>query len=107
MLFAWAIDDSPVSLHDFIEGDDLLVKLFIVLHDKKSLIYGHNSHFDQTMFRHKLLQCQWPKLFGVVNVERPTRHNPHWALDLPLRQRSTLAKLTICAYLKYAHTIRV
>ena len=74
MLFAWAIDDGPVSVHDFtigcqLHGDKWLpFDLENALGDESVLIYAHNSHFDRTMLRHAL-QRQLP---GVVagGVER-------------------------------------
>ncbi len=68
MLFAWAIDDGPVSVHDFTEDQHLPAQLLAALGDQSVLIYAHNSHFDRTMLRHAL-QRQLP---GVVagGVER-------------------------------------
>lgn len=68
MLFAWAIDDGPVSVHDFTEDQHLPAQLLAALGDESVLIYAHNSHFDRTMLRHAL-QRQLP---GVVagGVER-------------------------------------
>ncbi|HIE0705565.1 TPA: DNA polymerase I [Serratia marcescens] len=68
MLFAWAIDDGPVSVHDFTEDQHLPAQLLAALGDENVLIYAHNSHFDRTMLRHAL-QRQLP---GVVagGVER-------------------------------------
>ncbi|OAH29146.1 DNA polymerase [Serratia marcescens] len=68
MLFAWAIDDGPVSVHDFTEDKHLPAQLLAALGDESVLIYAHNSHFDRTMLRHAL-QRQLP---GVVagGVER-------------------------------------
>ncbi|EMC1043126.1 DNA polymerase I [Serratia marcescens] len=62
MLFAWAIDDGPVSVHDFTEDQHLPAQLLAALGDENVLIYAHNSHFDRTMLRHAL-QRQLP---GVV-----------------------------------------
>lgn len=66
MLFAWAIDDGPVSVHDFTEDQHLPAQLLAALGDESVLIYAHNSHFDRTMLRHAL------QLPGVVagGVER-------------------------------------
>ena len=51
MLFAWAIDDGPVSVWDCVPEPmpDLLAA---VLCDQSVLIYAHNSHFDRTVMRH-------------------------------------------------------
>lgn len=68
MLFAWAIDDGPVSVHDFTEDQHLPAQLLAALGDESVLIYAHNSHFDRTMLRHVLQRL----LPGVVagGVER-------------------------------------
>ncbi|HGM5338221.1 TPA: DNA polymerase I [Serratia marcescens] len=68
MLFAWAIDDGPVSVHDFTEDKHLPAQLLAALSDESVLIYAHNSHFDRTMLRHALHRL----LPGVVagGVER-------------------------------------
>ncbi len=68
MLFAWAIDDGPVSVHDFTEDKHLPAQLLAALGDESVLIYAHNSHFDRTMLRHALQRL----LPGVVagGVER-------------------------------------
>lgn len=60
MLFAWAINDGPVSVHDFtlgcsLHGDKWLpFDLEQALKDESVLIYAHNSHFDRTMLHHAL-----------------------------------------------------
>lgn len=68
MLFAWAIDDGPVSVHDFTEDQTLPAQLLAALGDENVLIYAHNSHFDRTMLRHALQRL----LPGIVagGVER-------------------------------------
>jgi len=68
MLFAWAIDDGPVSVHDFTEDQRLPAQLLAALGDESVLIYAHNSHFDRTMLRHALQRL----LPGIVagGVER-------------------------------------
>ena len=68
MLFAWAIDDGPVSVHDFTEDQLLPAQLLAALKDESVLIYAHNSHFDRTMLRHALQRL----LPGIVSggVER-------------------------------------
>lgn len=68
MLFAWAIDDGPVSVHDFTEDQLLPAQLLAALKDESVLIYAHNSHFDRTMLRHALQRL----LPGIVagGVER-------------------------------------
>lgn len=68
MLFAWAIDDGPVSVHDFTEDQRLPAQLLAALKDENVLIYAHNSHFDRTMLRHALRRL----LPGIVagGIER-------------------------------------
>ncbi|AGQ28726.1 bifunctional 3'-5' exonuclease/DNA polymerase family protein [Serratia liquefaciens] len=68
MLFAWAIDDGPVSVHDFTEDLRLPAQLLAALGNENVLIYAHNSHFDRTMLRHALRRL----LPGIVagDVER-------------------------------------
>lgn len=70
MLFAWAIDDGPVNVHDFTESKILPAQLLTALGDECVLIYAHNSHFDRTMLRHELLRREWPGLLGAVAIER-------------------------------------
>ncbi|NYT44579.1 DNA polymerase [Alcaligenaceae bacterium] len=58
MLFAWAIDDGPVSVHDYtlgcqLHGDPYLpFDLSQALQDPNVLVYAHNSGFDRTVLRH-------------------------------------------------------
>ncbi|CAI2069041.1 DNA polymerase [Serratia quinivorans] len=68
MLFAWAIDDGPVNVHDFTKDLRLPAQLLAALGDENVLIYAHNSHFDRTMLRHVMERL----LPGVVagGVER-------------------------------------
>ncbi|CAI0908256.1 bifunctional 3'-5' exonuclease/DNA polymerase [Serratia quinivorans] len=68
MLFAWAIDNGPVSVHDFTKDLRLPAQLLAALGDENVLIYAHNSHFDRTMLRHVMQRL----LPGVVagGVER-------------------------------------
>lgn len=68
MLFAWAIDDGPVSVHDFTEDQRLPAQLLAALGNENVLIYAHNSHFDRTMLRHALRRL----LPGIVagGIER-------------------------------------
>ncbi|WP_413725375.1 DNA polymerase [Sodalis sp. RH16] len=69
MLIAWAIDDGPVSVHDFTESTTLPVPLFSSLRNENTVIYAHNSHFDRTMLRHDLRRRQMSGLV-VGGVER-------------------------------------
>jgi len=56
MLFAWAIDDGPVSVWDCTLNDKGVVRVPIdlleALEDPEVLIYAHNSGFDRTILRH-------------------------------------------------------
>lgn len=58
MLFAWAIDDGPVQVHDNTVGCQLHGEPFLpfelsqALQDPTVLLYAHNSHFDRTVLRH-------------------------------------------------------
>lgn len=58
MLFAWAIDDGPVQVHDNTVGCQLHGEPFLpfelsqALRDPSVLVYAHNSHFDRTILRH-------------------------------------------------------
>lgn len=51
MLFAWAIDDGPVSAWDCVP-EPMPDQLAAALCDQSVLIYAHNSHFDRTVMRH-------------------------------------------------------
>jgi DNA polymerase len=59
MLFAWALDDGPVSVLDMTtpeseqERDDWLA-IERPLLDSSVEIWAHNSHFDRTVLRHAL-----------------------------------------------------
>ncbi|HDL7723263.1 TPA: DNA polymerase I [Yersinia enterocolitica] len=70
MLIAWAIDDGPVSVHEFTAAKNLPVPLFTALRNENTLIYAHNSQFDRTVFRYVLLNNEWPGLLGAVIAER-------------------------------------
>jgi DNA polymerase len=50
MLFAWAIDDGPVSVWDC--RTRMPDEVAAALCDRSVLIYAHNSHFDRTVLRH-------------------------------------------------------
>ncbi|EID2664689.1 DNA polymerase [Salmonella enterica] len=52
MLFAWAIDEGPVNVHDLTADYNLPTRLLTALSDESVLIYAHNSHFDRTVLRH-------------------------------------------------------
>lgn len=57
MLFAWAIDDSPVQVHDATRGGPLPVDLRAALEDETVEVWAHNSMFDRTVLR--LSPFQW------------------------------------------------
>lgn len=56
MLFAWAIDEGPVSVWDCTRNTKAVVRvpadLLDALENPEVLIYAHNSHFDRTILRH-------------------------------------------------------
>lgn len=56
LLFAWAIDDGPVSVWDCTTNTKGVVRVPIdlleALEDPDVLICAHNSHFDRTVLRH-------------------------------------------------------
>lgn len=52
MLFAWAIDDGPVSVHDCTEQSDLPAELLTAYRHPEVEIWAHNSHFDRTVLAH-------------------------------------------------------
>jgi len=58
MLFAWAIDDGPVSVWDLTAPGALTdgwpVALYDAINDPNVLVYAHNSHFDRTVLRHAI-----------------------------------------------------
>ena len=87
MLFAWAIDEDPVSVHDLTTDYNLPTRLLTALSDESVLIYAHNSHFDRTMLRHALLHtpqhngagagARSPGVSGgtLRNTRRPARQS--------------------------------
>ncbi|MBO1563536.1 bifunctional 3'-5' exonuclease/DNA polymerase family protein [Yersinia pseudotuberculosis] len=62
MLIAWAIDDGPVSVHEFTEPKNLPVPLYTALRDGETLVYAHNSQFDRTVLRTHLKSYKWPNV---------------------------------------------
>lgn len=54
MLFAWAIDDGPVSVWDLTAGEPIPSKLRKAIADPDTLLYFHNSHFDRTVLRNAI-----------------------------------------------------
>jgi DNA polymerase len=51
LLFAWAIDDGPVSVWDLTSGDNIPVALADALNDPAVTITAHNASFDRTLMR--------------------------------------------------------
>ncbi|EQB5639359.1 DNA polymerase, partial [Escherichia coli] len=72
MLFAWAIDEDPVSVHDLTTDYNLPTRLLTALSDESVLIYAHNSHFDRTMLRHALLHTPQCVVAGSAKRWRDT-----------------------------------
>lgn len=52
MLFAWAINNSPVNVWDITDKSSMPVELKQALTDPDTVIFAHNSHFDRTMLNH-------------------------------------------------------
>lgn len=67
MLFAWAIDDGPVSVWDCVP-EPMPDQLAAALCDQSVLIYAHNSHFDRTVMRHA----------GSVIERAAAKNLPRW-----------------------------
>jgi DNA polymerase len=51
LLFAWAIDDGPVSVWDLTSGANIPVALADALNDPAVTITAHNASFDRTLMR--------------------------------------------------------
>lgn len=49
MLFAWAIDDGPVSVWDLTAGEPIPSQLRKAIANPDTILYFHNSHFDRTV----------------------------------------------------------
>lgn len=54
MLFAWAIDDGPVSVWDRTQDQTAPQALVAAIQDPDVIVYAHNSHFDRTVLRHAM-----------------------------------------------------
>lgn len=52
MLFAWAINNSPVNVWDITDKSSMPAELKRALTDPDTVIFAHNSHFDRTMLNH-------------------------------------------------------
>lgn len=52
MLFAWAINNSPVNVWDITDKSPMPAELKLALTDPDTVIFAHNSHFDRTMLNH-------------------------------------------------------
>lgn len=50
LLFAYAVDDGPVRVLDFTQGDQPPAELY----DESYMTVWHNSHFDRTVMNHAL-----------------------------------------------------
>lgn len=60
MLFAWAIDDEPVSVWDLTAGEPIPARLRKAIAAPDTLFYFHNSHFDRTVLRHAMPELAPP-----------------------------------------------
>lgn len=61
MLFAWGIDDGPVSVVDQANGERRPAELREALADPSVEVWAHNSHFDRTVLRHTGTQIALPR----------------------------------------------
>lgn len=52
LLFAWAIDDEPVTVWDLTTGEPCPPRLLAALRDPQVRTVWHNSHFDRTVLKH-------------------------------------------------------
>ena len=69
MLFAYAIDDEAVTVHDATRGGPLPADLQAALADETVEVWAHNTMFDRTVLR--LSPKTWaPALFAARQVER-------------------------------------
>jgi len=69
MLFAWAIDDGPVSVWDATVGGPMPPELAAALEDETVEIWFHNSMFDRTVLR-RSPKAWAPSLRAARNVHR-------------------------------------
>lgn len=60
MLFAWAIDDGPVSVWDLTAGETIPSQLRKAIANPDTILYFHNSHFDRTVLRHAMPELAPP-----------------------------------------------
>ncbi|HDG1667834.1 TPA: DNA polymerase [Kluyvera ascorbata] len=60
MLFAWAIDDGPVSVWDLTAGEPIPSQLRKAIANPDTILYFHNSHFDRTVLRHAMPELAPP-----------------------------------------------
>lgn len=60
MLFAWAIDDGPVSVWDLTTGEPIPSQLRKAIANPDTILYFHNSHFDRTVLRHAMPELAPP-----------------------------------------------
>ncbi|WP_165747532.1 DNA polymerase [Klebsiella aerogenes] len=60
MLFAWAIDDEPVSVWDLTAGEPIPSRLRKAIADPDTILFFHNSHFDRTVLRHAMPELAPP-----------------------------------------------
>ena len=60
MLFAWAIDDGPVSVWDLTAGEPIPSQLRKAIANHDTTLYFHNSHFDRTVLHHAMPELAPP-----------------------------------------------
>lgn len=75
MLFAWALDDGPVSVWDCTRCENMPLPLEAVLNDPAVEIWAHNSHFDRTVLSHTYAQYydEWADAFWTPERWRDTQ----------------------------------
>lgn len=60
MLLAWAVDDGPVSVVDFMAGEVMPPALCGAIADESVEVWAHNSGFDRTVMSYALLPTYCP-----------------------------------------------
>lgn len=74
MLFAWAIDDGPVSVWDCTRHENMPAGLEAALEAPEIEIWAHNSHFDRTVLHHTYARYadEWADAFWLPARWRDT-----------------------------------
>ena len=69
MLLAWALDDGPVSVIDFTNGETLPTDMGVALYSSEVEVWAHNSHFDRTVMQHAAPYCPPPRRWRDTMVQ--------------------------------------